>query len=107
MIKKCQDAQRAVQDEVYDRSNKQLGKIALRPNVLSNTDYLDLLVQAEEKGYKDRIEQFTKIRGGVELFKSMDLIAKSKEAQIWIMIGTTADINCSPTHSQNIIPCDR
>lgn len=60
---------------------QRLDKIALRPNPLSETDYIDLLIQSEQHqgtpGFKERIEHLQVIRGQAEL------LAKVKEKKMF------------------------
>lgn len=57
------------------RSIKRLEEIALKPNPLTEVDYLDLLIQSEEMearpGWMKRVEQYKKFRKDAEMYKRM------------------------------------
>lgn len=60
---------------------KRLDEIALRPNPLSEVEYIDLLIQSEEdqakSGYKKRIQCLQKVR------KEAELLSKMKDKTIY------------------------
>uniref|UniRef100_A0A8C5R4L4 AIG1-type G domain-containing protein n=1 Tax=Leptobrachium leishanense TaxID=445787 RepID=A0A8C5R4L4_9ANUR len=53
------------------RSLKRLREIALRPNPLSTTEYIDLMIQTEEQeaepGYEERIQSLRDVRANAEI----------------------------------------
>ncbi|MEE6515501.1 hypothetical protein FKM82_024328 [Ascaphus truei] len=58
------------------QSLKRLREIALRPNPLSATEYIDLMIQAEEQeakpGYQERIRSLREVRGQAELIGKIE-----------------------------------
>ena len=55
------------------KSLKRLTEIALKPNPLTEIEYLDLLIQCEESeakpGYQHRVAQYRKIRQDAEILQ--------------------------------------
>ena len=89
--KELQDLQVAVFSLIEDVTNSinRLDEIALKPNPLTEIEYLDLLIQSEEEegkpGWQKRIKQYKKIRGEAEMLKKLPQAAKaqSKTSSSW------------------------
>lgn len=82
--KKLADLQSAVYAiiEKVTNSIKRLDEIALKPNPLTEIEYLDLLIQTEEMeakpGWDRRVKQYQAIRKDAELLKKVPKIEKTK-----------------------------
>ena len=89
--KELQDLQVAVFTLIEDVTNsiKRLNEIALKPNSLTEIEYLDLLIQSEEEEarpeYQTRIKQYKKIREEAELLKKVPHAVRdaSKSSSWW------------------------
>ena len=81
-----------MQEHVFDmisqvhRSLRRLDKIALKPNPLSEVEYIDLLIQSEKQeakpGYQQRIGYYQKVREKAQLLsvvKDVDNIERMKQ----------------------------
>ena len=88
---KKEEALVQVQAHVYGliervrQSLKRLTEIALKPNPLTEIEYLDLLIQCEESeakpGYQRRITQYQKIRKDAELLKKTSKLPERSNPQ--------------------------
>lgn len=69
-------------------SIERLDAIALKPNPLTEIEYLDLLIESEtseaEPGWKERVSQYRKIRKDAEVLKKVPKMqTKSKSSSWW------------------------
>lgn len=81
MIKKNEEALHEVQKEVWAmvdkirRSNEKLAEIVLRPNPLSDIDYIQLLIETEKmehrEGWQNRVKHYTNILNRETLFRTI------------------------------------
>lgn len=74
-------------------SNERLREIALKPNPLTETDYLELLIESEEReaklGWKERVAQYRVLIKEAEVLKKASVIEikgrkdKGKVRKLW------------------------
>ena len=81
MKTKAQEELQAIQEQLVGltesarKALEELNKIALKPNPLSTTDYIDLMIEAEKQeaspGWQERLEQLTEVRKHAQYMKEL------------------------------------
>ncbi|XP_041099656.1 uncharacterized protein LOC121310796 [Polyodon spathula] len=90
--------------EQLSKSRSRLEEIALRPNPLTTPDYIDLLIQSEERegspGFKERIQSLQQVREGAVILQKAargnDLLPEEKkelkQSKLEVVKGLFTDI---------------
>lgn len=69
------------------QSINRLSEIALKPDPLTEIDYLDLLIEAEQveakQGWKERVNHYTKIRKNAEMLKKVPEMQTKSTGTAW------------------------
>lgn len=70
------------------KSIKRLNEIALKPDPLTEVEYLDLLIESEKMeaqlGWKSRVQQYMKLRKDAEMLKkAQKMTAKDSKSKSW------------------------
>ena len=82
-----------LQAEVYSLLDEvrfsihRLDEIALRPNPLSDIEYIDLLIESEKRehkhGWKERIHQYERIRKEAQVLKKIPKVSTKEKSKSW------------------------
>ena len=82
-----------LQAEVYSLLDEvrfsihRLDEIALRPNPLTDIEYIDLLIESEKRehkhGWKDRIRQYERIRKEAQVLKKIPKVSTKEKSKTW------------------------
>ena len=82
-----------LQAEVYSLLDEvrfsvhRLDEIALRPNPLSDIEYIDLLIESEKRehkhGWKERIRQYEQIRKEAQVLKKIPKVSTKEKSKSW------------------------